>query len=149
MTLGKLIDLAMEMERLSYGFYEDLAKKYENNSEFVRWISEIKADERLHLRVLTEIRQSLSDVRLGTSVSIDAMDRLQESVAYLKTLNVSNLKSTDEVCDAIQRLEAVEFDVVMGFVGIEEIDFEFTREFLANESVEHGKKIFQAQQCLL
>lgn len=148
-TLGQLIDRAMEMERLAYDFYEALEKKYENNTDFVRCLSEIKEDERQHLRVLNEIRQSLSEVRLETKVTIDAMHRLTDVVAFLKHLDVAELETTDDVCDAIRKLEAVEFDVVMGFVGLEEIDFEFTREYLANETVEHGQKIFRAQQCLL
>lgn len=149
LTLGKLIDRAAEMERMAYDFYAALEEQFKSNGEFVACLNGIKEDELLHLRVLTEIKRSLSDVRLLSPVTEEAMKRLVNVLDFLEKTDVTALKTTDEICDAITKLEEVEFDVVMGFVGLEEINFEFTKEYLRNESLEHGNKVFQAQQCLL
>lgn len=148
-TLDRLIDLASEMERISYDFYEALEKRFSNNSEFLLCLKGIKEDELLHLRVLNEIRESLPPVRLQAEVTVEIIDTIEKNREFMTNLDIASLQTTDQICDVIRQLESVEFDVVMEFVSLDEVDFEFTREYLRNESLEHGAKIFHAQQCLL
>ncbi|MDC0336210.1 hypothetical protein OAN24_04885 [Pseudodesulfovibrio sp.] len=148
MTLGKLIALAMEMEMQAYEFYGALEKRFCGNEQFCTCLSGVKEDELLHLRVLKEIKASLSEVRLLSPVTEESIESMEQALEFIKHLDVGNLTSTEEVCDAIGRLEAVEFDVVMNFVNADEIDFEFTREYLKNESIDHASRIYLAQQCL-
>lgn len=147
-TLARLIDLASQMERKAYKFYDQLEKEHRSNKGFVDSLAGIKEDELLHLRVLTEIRSSLSDVRLASSVDEESVDKLEALLAFMDTVDVSSLKTADQIIDTIQRLEEVEFDIVMNFVKIDEINFAFTRDYLRNESIDHTNRIYRAQQHL-
>lgn len=148
LTLGRLIELAMQMEKQAFVFYDTLEQNFSDNAEFVGCLTGIKEDELMHYRVLSEIRQSLSDVRLESEVSAESIKRLTDVLAFLDDLDMNALKDEDTAVEAIQTLEAVEFDVVMDFVDAEEIAFKFTREFLKNESLDHANRIFKAQQCI-
>lgn len=148
-TLERLIDLAAEMEKISYDFYDALERRFSNNPEFLLCIKGVKEDELLHLRVLNEIRDSLSPVRLQAEVTVETVEKIEKNREFMKSLDIASLESVDQICEIIRQLESVEFDVVMEFVSLDEIDFEFTKEYLRNESLEHGAKIFHAQECLL
>ncbi len=147
-TLGTLIDLAIKMEQTAYEFYDNLEQHFLQNESFVGCLSGIKEDELLHLRVLTEIKASLNDVRLASLVKQESIDKVEHILDYMDTINVADLKTGDEVVEAIRTLENAEFDIVMEFVDADEINFEFTREYLKNESIDHTNRIYKAQQCL-
>ena len=146
-TLGALIDLALEMEKKAYAFYDSLEKRFSDRAEFVVCVQEVKRDELLHQRVLKEIRDSLSEGRLSVPVDAEPAERLQAVLDFLKDVDVNAFKDAEDVSQAIQTLESVEFDVVLSFVNIDEIDYEFTREYLQNESVAHTDRVFRAQEC--
>lgn len=147
-TLGLLIKLSMSMEKRAYDFYATLERNQAHNEDFIGCLKGIKEDEVMHLRVLDEIHQSLSDVRLNSIVSDDSIDRLEKGHRFLDELDMDDLKDTDDIIDAIRTLEDVEFDIVMNFVDITEVNFKFTRDFLQNETLDHANRIFRAQQCL-
>lgn len=147
-TLGNLIELAMQMEKNSYEFYEALATRFGSNKEFVDCLDEIKKDELLHYQILTEIKNSLSELRLQAPVTEESVNALKASLEFLAATDPADLKDEEMAVDAIRTLEDVEFDVVMAFVDTDEIDFEFTREYLKNESLGHANRIYKAQQCL-
>lgn len=147
-TLADLLDLALEMERRAYAFYQDLENRFADNQEFVSCLEGVKEDEKLHLRVLVEIRDSLPDYRLETPVSEESVGRIRKVLDFIDENSVEAMGSTEDIFDAIGVLEEVEFDVVMEFVGIDEIDFEFSREFLQHESLAHSTRIMRARQCL-
>lgn len=147
-TLENLLDLAMEMEQQAYDFYAWLEKHFQKNDGFVECLCGIKEDERLHLRVLKEIKASLSDVRLQSPVDPEAVEKVQGILKYVQDLDPSTLRDSESIITAIQTLEAVEFDMVMQFVDMNEIHYEFTREYLRNESVDHTNRIYRAQHCL-
>lgn len=148
LTLGRLIELAMEMEKQAFLFYEALEGNFRDKKDFVGCLSGIKEDELMHHRVLVDIKRSLSDTRLASPVTQVSIKRVVDVLQFLEDLNYPELDDEEKAVAAIQTLEAVEFDVVMDFVDADEIDFEFTREFLKNESLDHGNRIFKAQQCL-
>lgn len=148
-SLGQLITLAMEVETKAYDFYDRLEKKFSDNEQFVSCVSHIKQDELLHFRILTEIQQSLSEHRLATPVPEETVAHVRKVLTFLDELDLEAMADIDAIIDAIRTLEEVEFDVVMVFVDAEEIDFQFTREYLKNESLDHSNRTFLAQQCLM
>lgn len=148
-TLGQLIDLAMEVEQKAYDFYAGLEEKFKNNEQFVSCVCGIKEDELLHYRILTEIQEALPEHRLTMPIPKEKVVPVQRVIKFLDTVDLDGMSDVDEVIDAIRTLEEVEFDVVMVFVDTEEIDFELTREYLKNESLDHNSRIYLAQQCLL
>ena len=147
-TLGELIDLAMQMEEQAWKFYDALETTFKDNSEFNQCMAGIKDDETMHLRVLSEIRQSLSPVRLQSVVGQEVIDTVQQVLTYMEGIDFAALTDVEDVIEAIRTLEQVEFDVVLSFVDINEITFDFTREYLKNESLDHSNRIYLAQQCL-
>ena len=147
-TLGRLIKLAMEMEKRAYTFYDTLEKDFGAVEGVVECMRGIKEDEKLHLRVLEEIRDSLSEVRLQSPVTPSTIENMEKAREFMDNLDMSTLDTADKVYDAVQQLEAVEFDVVMSFVDADEINFEFTREYLKNETVDHAKRVSHALFCL-
>lgn len=147
-TLRYLINLAMEMEKRAYAFYGGLEKNLADNALFVSCMRDIKEDELMHLRVLQEIRDSLSEVRLESTVPNETIEKLERAHEYLDGLDMDTLTDADDIIDAIRTLEDTEFGVVMSFVDITEINFEFTRDYLQNETVDHASRIFKAQQYL-
>lgn len=146
-TLGKLIELAIEMERKAYDFYKYLEIRFSDRTEFVECLCGIKEDELLHLRVLKEIKASLSDVRLLAPIPETTMAHMERVRSFLDDLDMDSLNTADQIFDAIQELETVEFDIVLDFVEISEIDFQFTKDYLKSQSVDHMKKVYKAQQC--
>ena len=146
-SLEHLIDLAMEMEKKAFAFYDGLSRRHQDRPEFIACLDDVKKDELLHQRVLKEIRASMSKARLAAPVDAEPIERLQSVIDFLDEVNVEDLRDADDVSQAINTLESVEFDVVLGFVDIEEIDYAFTRDFLQNESVAHTDRIFRAQEC--
>jgi len=148
MTLGQLIEKAMKMETLAYEFYDRLETHFGKNEAFVQCLSGIKEDEVLHLRVLTEIRDSLSEIRLEAPVTSEAVHGIEKAIETMESLELSPSTDVDTVIDSMRIVEDVEFDVVMAFVDADEICFEFTRDYLKNESLDHARKVFLAQQSL-
>ncbi|MGE4195456.1 MAG: hypothetical protein AB7E51_18890 [Pseudodesulfovibrio sp.] len=73
--------------------------------------------------------------------------KLEETLAYVRSKGDKAFESGDDICTAIERMEALEFDVVLSFVSVSEIQFEFTRNYLRNQSVEHTNKIYRLQRC--
>lgn len=147
-TLGRLIKLAMEMEQRAYAFYDTLEKQFAGVEGVKECMHGIKEDELLHLRVLREIESSLSEVRLLSPVTPSTVENMENTREFMDNLDIDSLDTPDKIYDAVQKLEAVEFDVVMSFVNADEINFEFTREYLKNETVDHAQRVSKALFCL-
>jgi len=146
-TLDLLLKLSLELENLAYDFYGELEARFTHKPELAKTLAAIKADEKMHIRVVEEIRKSLTPVRLKMMVPAEPIQQLETALEFIRSTNVNDLKSSDDICDAIERLEAVEFDVALAFVDISEINYDFTKQYLKNQTVEHTNKIYHAQQC--
>lgn len=148
LTLGRFIDLAIQMEKQAYDFYKGLEEMYKDNTDLAECFVGIKEDESKHVRILLKIKESLSDIRLLGSVPESAVQRIQNVLEYQEKTDFAALNDADAILDAMRGMEDLEFDVVMEFVDADEIDFELTSEYLKNETIDHANRIFRAQQCL-
>ena len=146
-TLGHLLELLEELERLAFEFYRELRLRHLDNHELAVVLSDIMADELHHARVVREIADSLSQGRKQAPVPEETIRGVAETLAYIRTRNATLFDSTDDVCEAIEKIETFEFGVVLSFVDISEIKYEFTRVYLQDQSVDHTNKIYRLQQC--
>lgn len=146
-TLGTLLGLLSQLEQTAYDFYRTLRDTNRFDRETSETLAEIMADEADHARAVREITASLPGYRLESPVPGDLIRQLEETLAHVRDKGHKVFESSDDICFAIERMEALEFDLVLSFVSISEIQFEFTRNYLQNQSVEHTNKIYRLQQC--
>ncbi|WP_316898758.1 hypothetical protein [Pseudodesulfovibrio indicus] len=146
-TLGTLLGLLAQLEQTAYDFYRRLRDSHRSDRELSDILADIMADEVHHARAVQEITDSLPAYRLESPVPADLIRQLEETLTYVHSRGDKAFESGDDICTAIERMEALEFDLVLSFVGVSEIQFEFTRNYLQNQSVEHTNKIYRLQQC--
>jgi rubrerythrin len=146
-TLGALLGLLAQLEQAAYDFYRQLRDNHRADRELSDILADIMADEVHHARAVQEITDSLPAYRLESPVPGNIIRQLEETLAYVRSKGDKAFESGDDICTAIERMEALEFDVVLSFVSVSEIQFEFTRNYLRNQSVEHTNKIYRLQRC--
>ena len=147
-TLGRLLELLAQLEGTAYDFYATLRRRYRDNRELYGTLADIMADEVDHTRVVREITESLPGVRLQSPVPADLIWQIADTLDFVHGGGEALFESPEAVCQAIERVEALEFDVVLSFVSLSEINFEFTRNYLQNQSVDHTNKIYRLISCL-
>lgn len=147
-NLGSLLTRCLRMEELAFDFYGYLIERFSDQAELVTQLKRIRADEADHVRAVKEVLASLTPVRLESHVDEEVYEDLSSTVDYMERVMSDGLDTVDDVYEAITVLEHIEFDVVMKYVDYQEIRFEFTRNYLRNQSVEHTNRIYRALRHL-
>jgi len=147
-TLGRLLVLLSRLETAAYDFYDEFREYHDGDPERGALVADILADEAAHARVVREITASLARVRLDAPVPAALLRDLEDILEMITERDEDLFASADNTCMVIERMESLEFDVVLSFVNVSEIRYEFTRDYLANQSVDHTNKVYQLLRSL-
>jgi rubrerythrin len=147
-TLGTLLDLVARLEDTAYDFYAKLRERCPDNPETVELLSDIMEDELLHARVIQDIARSLPDFRRATPVPSDVILQLEQTLGSVLGREDELFACTDATCSAIERIEAMEFDVVLSLVNVPEIEYDFTCRYVRNQAVDHTNKVYRLLRSL-
>jgi rubrerythrin len=147
-TLGTLLDLVAQLEDTAFGFYRKLRNRCRDNPEVSEILSSIMEDERAHARMVRDIADSLPEYSRQAPVSSDLVQRLERTLERLRGRDEELFASTDATCAAIEGLEALEFDVVLSFVSIPEVEYDFADGYVQDQAVDHTNKVYRLLRAL-
>jgi rubrerythrin len=147
-TLGALLGLVAQLEDTAYAFYGKLRKRHPDDPELSEVLSSIMEDELLHARVVRDIAGSLPEFSRRAPVPPDLVRRLERTLECLHGREDELFACTDATCAAIEKMEALEFDVVLSFVSIPEVEYDFAGGYVQNQSVDHTNKVYRLLRSL-
>ncbi|WP_338669213.1 hypothetical protein [Pseudodesulfovibrio methanolicus] len=147
-TLGTLLDLVAQLEDAAYGFYAKLRERCPDNPEVAELLVAIMEDELLHARVIQDITESLPAFQRRTSVPPDLIERLEQTLDSLRGRDEELFESTDATCSAIEKMESLEFDVVLSFINIPEFEYDSAAGYVRNQAVDHTNKVYRLLRSL-
>ncbi|WP_319582320.1 hypothetical protein [uncultured Pseudodesulfovibrio sp.] len=147
-TLGTLLDLIAQLEDTAYDFYGRLRQRHADNPEAMKLLSAIMDDELLHARVVHDIIGSMSEFSRQSPVSPDLINQLEETLKGLRSGDEDMFTCSDDTCDAIEKIEALEFDVVLSLINVPEVNFNFSTSYARNQAVDHTNKVYRLLRAL-
>jgi rubrerythrin len=147
-TLGTLLDLVAQLEDTAYGFYGELRERCPDNPEAAEILASIMEDELGHARMVRDIVGSLPEFSRRAPVPSDLVRRLEQTLEGVRDRDDELFASTDAICAAIERIEALEFDVVLSFVSIPEVEYDLAGGYVQDQSVDHTNKVYRLLRSL-
>ncbi|OIQ50353.1 hypothetical protein BerOc1_02284 [Pseudodesulfovibrio hydrargyri] len=147
-TLGALLDLVARLEDAALGFYAELRERCPDSPEAAELLSAIMDDERLHARTVRDISASLPEFSRQTAVPSDIIERMEQTLEFVQSRDEELFASPDATCAAIERIESMEFDVVLSLVNVPEVEFDFTGQYVRNQAVDHTNKVYRLLRSL-
>jgi rubrerythrin len=147
-TLGRLLDLVAQLEDTAYDFYAKLRERCPDKPEAAELLSDIMDDELLHARVVRDITCSLPDFRRATPVPSDVILRLEQTLGAVLGLDDKLFACSDATCSAIERIESMEFDVVLSLINVPELEYDLTGKYVRNQAVDHTNRVYRLLRSL-
>jgi rubrerythrin len=147
-NLGTLLDLVAQLEDAAYGFYAKLRERCPDNPEAAELLAAIMEDELLHARVIQDLTQALPSFHREASVPPDLIERLEQTLECLRARDEELFESTDATCSAIEKMESLEFDVVLSFVNVPEFEYDSAASYVRNQAVDHTNKVYRLLRSL-
>ena len=147
-TLGTLLELMAKLEDTAYAFYAKLRERCPDNPERAELLSAIMDDELLHARVVQDIVGSLPAFRRDTLVSPDLINQLEQTLQCVRGRDGELFASAEATCAAIEKIEALEFDVVLSLINVPEVEFDFSASYARNQAVDHTNKVYRLLRSL-
>ena len=147
-TLETLLGLVAKLEDAAYGFYAKLRERCLDDPEAAELLSAIIDDELIHARVVQDIASSLSASGRQAPVPPDLINQLEQTLKCIRGRDEDLFASVDATCEIIEKIEAMEFDVVLSLVNIPEVGFDFSASYARNQAVDHTNKVYRLLRSL-
>jgi rubrerythrin len=147
-TLGALLDLVAQLEDTAYGFYAKLRDRFQDRPEAAELLSAIMEDELHHARSVRAIADSLPEFKRRAAVSPDIIAQLEGTIRSIRDHTEDIFASEESIFEAIDRIESLEFDVVLSMVNVPEVEFKFSPGYASNQAEDHTNRIYRLLRSL-
>jgi rubrerythrin len=136
-TIGHLIELAIQSEKLAEKFYRRLAGKFSHYPEIEKFWNDYASEENGHTRWLEILRQRAGAERLNSLADVDILAQAVRSILTPIDTLLAKIKTLQDAYEIANELEHSETNTVFEFLISYFAEDEQSQTFLRAQLNDH------------